>query len=387
MGTQIKNNSGAGPVRILIVSQTYSYLGGLENIEMNVKEIRDLYARRIDRYREEFGNKIKINEFFTVQNRDFKDLRDFISSGEYDIIHFSLHAHKGIVYFTEKDHISYDDFVSAFNDIKGKAKVVILNFCNSAEIAKKISGKIPWVLGWDYNVPALKTASATNSFYSSLFYGNPVPVCFRRLSAEPGIIIYKDSVQFDNIKESEILPDDTTIHCSENHIEVDPDQKKSKKRILPALIILFALILLVFFMKNRKPFCGSCEIDSLQIISHKSGANVVQGNDFVISAKLRHGGIPWIFVLPPSGTEWWPQYEGHLTGNGNWEVPVQIGNEVDSGQFTVIAMVIKDHIADEMKAWLASQGTINQSDPLRSEILESFFWYAADTVVVTRVIE
>jgi len=140
-------------------------------------------------------------------------------------------------------------------------------------------------------------------------------------------------------------------------------------------------------MKYGKDRSVSNEIDSLKIISPVPGAEVVRGTDFVLSAKLRQGGIPWIFVLPPAGNEWWPQYEGHITANGNWEIPVQIGNVIDSGQFTIIAMIIKDQTADEMKEWLASQGTPHQSDPLSHELIKSIFWYASDTVKVNRLTE
>ena len=80
MGIQIKNHFGAGPVRILVVSQTYRNLTGLENIGMDVVEIEDLYARKMDSDGEEFRNKFRIEKFFTVQNRDFTDLTNFLSS-------------------------------------------------------------------------------------------------------------------------------------------------------------------------------------------------------------------------------------------------------------------------------------------------------------------
>ena len=367
MGIQIKNHFGAGPVRILVVSQTYRNLTGLENIGMDVVEIEDLYARKMDSDGEEFRNKFRIEKFFTVQNRDFTDLTNFLSSGRYDIIHFSLHAYDGKVFFTEKDVLSYDKFISAFDYIR-RTKAVIFNICYSAGIAERISSKVPIVLGWEEKVTDGKAKDTSTSFYTPLFNGYPLWGCFRGLIEKP------------------------EANCKIFMNRERPEgQKKTLKKFRLAFfasLVLFLMIMTgIFLIKNGKVGSPGPESDSLQIISPVSGSEIVPKADFILSARLRPGGTPWIFVLPPAGKEWWPQYEGHLTERGNWEFPVLAGNASDTGQFTIVAMVIKDQTAEEMKAWLASQGTPNQSDPLSNEILKSFFWYASDTVVVTRVIE
>ncbi len=393
MGIQIKNPFGSRPVRILVVSQTYSNFRGLENIEMNVKEIRDLYGRKITEIGREFENKFKIEEFFTVQNRDFKDLTNFVSSGKYDIIHFSMHANDGKVYLTEKDLLSYDTFISAFEYIH-RTKAVILNICYSAGIAEKIASKVPMVLGWEEKVTEEKAKYTSTSFYTPLFNGYPVAECFTRLMKKPGpdCKIYMNFERLDDQRKAEKTPSDSDlIKKIGSEAKVVSETKKSVRKIQPVFITSLVLFLLVmssvFFIKYCKGGPTPPPRDSLKIISPVFGSEVLQKSDFILSAKLRPGGNPWIFVLPPAGKEWWPQYEGHLTDSGNWEVPVLAGNANDTGQFTMIAMVIKARTVEEMKAWLASQGTPNQSDPLSNEILQSFFWYASDTVVVTRVIE
>jgi len=393
MGTQIKNQSGSGPVKILVVSQIYRSFKGFENFDMNVLELEDLYARRIDKNGKEFEDKFKIEKFFSVKNRDFKDLKDFISSGNYGIIHFSMHAHGGRVYFTEKDLLSYDKFISAFEYIHG-TEAVIFNICNSVEIAERIAAKVPLVLGWEGRVTEEKAKETSESFYTPLFNSYPVSECFTRLmeKPEPNCKIYMNSERLDDQRKPDKTPSDAySINKNVSDNKVVSDGKKSVRKKQPAFIISLVLFLLVmsaiFFIKYGKVGSPGLESDSLRIISPVSGSKVVQNTDFILSAKLRNGGIPWIFVLPPAGKEWWPQYKGHLTDSGNWEVPVLAGNANDTGQFTMIAMVIKDQTAEEMDAWLASQGTPNQSDPLSNEIIQSFFWYASDTVIVTRIIE
>ena len=393
MGTQIKNNSGAEPVRILVVSQTYRHFVGFENFGQDVADLEDLHSRKIERNGEEFRKKFIIEKFFRVRNRDFRDLINDISSGEYDIIHFSMHAHGGMVYFTENDLISYEQFISAFDDIHRTA-VVILNICYSAGIAERISSKVPMVLGWEEKVTVDRAKDTSTSFYTPLFNGSPVSDCFSRLkeNREANCKIFMDSDRLDNQRKQD-RPDfnDDLINKTGSENQVVSDTKKPVRKIRTVFITLMALFIMVmtgiFLMKSRNIGSPGHESDSLQIISPVSGSGVVTGSKFVLSAKVRAGGTPWIFVLPPAGTVWWPQYEGHLKESGNWEFQVLAGNEADTGQFTMVAMVIKDQIAEEMKAWLASQGTSNQSDPLTSEILKSFFWYASDTVVVTRIIE
>ena len=85
-----------------------------------------------------------------------------------------------------------------------------------------------------------------------------------------------------------------------------------------------------------------------------------------------------------SDLEWWPQNRGILE-NDHWKFTVSFGNEIDSGRFRALALIIKDNIAADMQDWYRSQSTGIKSDPLSEELVRSFFWYETDTADYYRI--
>lgn len=376
------------PVKILVVSQNYEAYSKLGGIKKNVEELESIYARLQIRKGIDFRNRYIIDDFF-IRSSTFEDLRADILSGDYDIIHFSLHSHEGTIFFSDTEQITHSRLGSLFSagtDIKA----VILNICKSDDIVPVICRNVQLVLGWSHEVIIDDAIKVSEIFYSSLFKGRSIEESFKSVAADKLIkpLIYKDSKPY--IVEDEPEPEEN--HDREDQISPIDNEKfkikrKKKLRIILTSIGLILVLLIVPVNKILNPGTANKRIsdtDSLQITFPPSGSRVERTETLKVDAKLRFEGKPWIFILPPGGTQWWPQ-NGGILKDDHWEFPVSFGNEIDSGRFCVLALIIKDTIAAEMQEWYDSQSTSIKSDPLSEDLVRSFYWYEADTADYYRI--
>ena len=385
-----KTNIGpvTDPVKILVVSQNYEAYSKLGGIKKNVEELESIYARLQIRKGIDFRNRYIIDHFFK-RSVTFEDLRADILSGEYDIIHFSLHSHEGTIFFSDTEQISHSRLGSLFS-VKTDIKAVILNICKSYDIIPLICRNVQLVLGWSHEVIIDDAIKVSEIFYSSLFKGRSIEESFKSVAGDKFIkpMIYKDSKPYiaDNEHETE-ENHDMEVQISPIDNEKNKITRKKKLRIILTSIGLILVLLIVPVNKILNPGNNikiTADSDSLQITFPSSGSRVERNEILKLNAKLRSEGRPWVFVLPPGGAQWWPQNGGRLKGD-HWEFPVTFGNEIDSGKFMVLALIIKENIALDMQDWFKSRGTNRQSDPLSEELVRTFFWYEADTAEYYRV--
>lgn len=389
MAAKANIDSNVYPVKILVVSQNYEGYTELDGIKKNVEKLDSLYSRLQIRKSIDFRNRYIIDHFFK-RSDSFEDLRADIISGQYDIIHFSLHSEEGTIFFSDSEQIPYSRFESLFN-IKSNIKAVILNICESERMAVTISRYVEWVLGWSHKVIVDDAIKVSEQFYSSLFGDNSIEDSFRAVKADKSIrpVICKDSAQY-NIYEFQEESDHEKDISREDHIkdiDINKDRRKKKLSIILISVGLILVLLIVPVNKILNPGAydkRTFDNDSLRIVFPVSGSEVGREETLQIVAKLRSGGRPWIFILPPGGKEWWPQNRGILE-NDHWKFTVSFGNEIDSGRFRALALIIKDNIAADMQDWYRSQSTGIKSDPLSEELVRSFFWYETDTADYYRI--
>jgi len=363
MAARINDHTNANPVRILLVSPDYEGYSGLGGVKKNVAMMEGVYARLQKRKGADFRNRYIIDDFFKRSN-NFEDLRADILSGDYDIIHISLHSEEGTIFFSDSEQIPHSKFRSLFS-VPTDIKAVILNVCKSDDIVMSIRCNVERVLGWSHEVIYNDAVKVSEIFYSSLFKGRSIEESFKAVAAEKSI---------------------KPLICS---ISTPDDDIVQKKRLSIILISIGLMILLLIVPVNKilnpgTTILTTSDTDSLQILFPPSGSIVERNDTLRIDAKLRAEGIPWIYILPPGGTQWWPQNGGSLKDD-HWEFPVSFGNEIDSGRFWVLAMIIKNNIAAEMQEWYDSQSTSIKSDPLSDELVRSFYWYEADTAIYYRI--
>lgn len=379
------------PIRILVVSQEYDGYDNLGGVKKNVKKLDSVYARLLKNKGDNFRSSYLITYFFDGSG-NFDDLQTDVVWGKYDIIHFSLHGDEKMVLFSDTQQITYSRFESLFS-IKSNIKAVILNICESSDMAWEIAKNVDWVLGWSDKVIADDAAEAARVFYTSLFAGNSIEDSFRYIKGNKEIkpVIYDHSVllveQKDTTKNTFVKDNDDEFQRS--NADSVSGEKNNKNTILIVLIVLGLLfiIILVPFNKilNRRIVSDiNAWTDSLKIEYPHSGSTVQRSETIIVNAKLRSGGKPWIFILPPGGSEWWPQ-SGGIQEDEKWYFPITLGNEVDSGKFRVIALILKDSIAMDMQQWYNSQATDIKSDPLSDEVVRSFFCGEADTADYNRI--
>lgn len=379
------------PFRILVVSQKYTEYTDLGEIVNNVNCLIRIYADNIDLRGEDFKKKYEIVNFFDTE-RGYNQLKIFIASGKFDLIHFSLHGREKVIIFSGKEQIPYEEFKKIF--IKNtNIKAVILNICESAGMARQIAQNIEWVLGWPKKVILKDATEASDTFYTSLFADNSIEDSFRSVALNESIkpVIYKDSKRYIH----HVVPPETRKNNRKNQKESphdndtsvnDNDNKVTLRKKLSIALISIGLILVLLIVPVNKILNPEIvpDTDSLQISFPPSGSRVERNETLKVDARLIAGRMPWVFILPPGGTEWWPQNKGTMQDD-HWEFRVSFGNEIDSGRFSVLALIIQDKIAVDMQEWYDSQSRVIKSDPLSEELLRSFFWYEADTAHYYRI--
>ncbi|MBN1132130.1 MAG: hypothetical protein JXR52_08675 [Bacteroidales bacterium] len=369
-------------MNILIVSQDYrDFDRKFGDIGQDTRLLKEIYTHFHDRKGTGFKKEFTIEYFFDTP-KDFRELRTRIATGNYDLVHFSLHGYNGKIFFSDSEELSFQRFASLFS-AKSNVKAVILNICESSVLAGQISKNIDRVIGWENKPTVAETQKLTEEFYFHLFGGSSLSESFKALEDLEDIqpVIYQPG-------------------------ETDKQDKPKKRKhpvikwILPGIIIIAILLIIIITTLNRvgneekkippeerqtpkETVTGN--IDDKLVINYPSANSTVAPNEVIaFTAHLRSGSKPWVFIQPPNAGVWYPQFRPETKDSINWQVRCTIGNPMDSGEFTIIVMAVDNSIAGDMLTWINSQGTETSSEPLSPEILETFCRYAADTIKVLR---
>ncbi|HBE40982.1 MAG TPA: hypothetical protein DDW27_07225, partial [Bacteroidales bacterium] len=278
MGSKVKEQVEESLVRILVVSQIYRDYKNFGEIDENVNCLKRIYAENVDIHGEDFKKKFEIVHFFD-KDRNFQQLKIFIASGDYDLIHFSLHGDEGVIIFSNTEQIPYSKFETIFS-LKHNIKAVILNICESAGMTRIIARNTDWVLGWNQKVILKDATEAADTFYTSFFAGNSIEDSFMCVASNESInpLIYQDSKLY--IPDDEPEPEEN--HDGEDEIrQIDNEKNKitRRKKLVFTLTSIGLVLVLLIVPVNKILNPGTTnkitvDADSLQITFPSSGSRV-----------------------------------------------------------------------------------------------------------------
>lgn len=122
-------------------------------------------------------------ELIFLPSLPFEDLAGHISRHKPDIVHISAHGSNGVLALATGDGRQFveltGDMLCSFLDVEPAPKIVYLNACNSATVAKQVLRRVPAAIGISTPITNLAATKAAVAFYSRLLEGRSIKQAFQ----------------------------------------------------------------------------------------------------------------------------------------------------------------------------------------------------------------